>query len=99
MTSNGKTIDPHLKRNGGLVWGEEGVPDQLSLQLFSIFTMNKLKYRLMNHVRLKTQIIIMKHSRSDCLYFSEYSTMNVYIIAQMEMDSRKKFPIELSFSS
>ena len=99
MTSNGKTIDLYLKRNGGLVWREEGVPDQLTLQLLSIFTMNKLKYRLMNHVRLKTQIIIMKHSRSDCLYFLEYSTMNVYIIAQMEMDSKKKFPIELSFSS
>ena len=36
-----------------MIFSKVGVPEELSLQLVSIFAVNQFEHRLVNHVRLK----------------------------------------------
>ena len=44
--------DGDLEWDGGLVWGEKGVPVELPLKLLPVFTVHKLEHRLVHNVRL-----------------------------------------------
>ena len=43
----------YLEGDGRLVRGEEGVPDELSLELLPVLAVHKLEHRLVHHVRLE----------------------------------------------
>ena len=45
-----------LERDGGLVWGEKGVPVELALELLPVLAVHKLEHRLVHHVRLRIVI-------------------------------------------
>ena len=53
---HGDVDDADLERDGGLVWGEKGVPVELALELLPVLAVHKLEHRLVHHVRL--QIVI-----------------------------------------
>ena len=52
---HGDVDDGDLERDGGLVWGEKGVPVELALELLPVLAVHKLEHRLVHHVRLKQE--------------------------------------------
>ena len=52
-------LKPYLNGNGGIFRPKKGIPVQLSLELVPILAVDKLEHRLVNHVRLKQENVMM----------------------------------------